>query len=90
MASTTNTVIKAPQNMDTAVWSTNTRILVIQAVIASVFADAKAAGKPVGILAPLEAHARNYLAMGATFVGVGSDLGAFRSATQALHDRYRN
>ena len=62
----------------------------VQAVIASVFADAKAAGKPVGILAPLEAHARNYLAMGATFVGVGSDLGAFRSATQALCDRYRD
>jgi 2-dehydro-3-deoxyglucarate aldolase len=62
----------------------------VQAVIASVFADAKAAEKPVGILAPLEAHARNYLAMGATFVGVGSDLGAFRSATQALCDRYRD
>jgi len=28
--------------------------------------------------------------MGATFVAVGSDLGVFRSATQALHDRYRN
>ena len=61
----------------------------VQAVIASVFADAKACGKPSGILAPVEADARRYLAMGATFVGVGSDLGAFRSATQALCDRYR-
>jgi uronate dehydrogenase len=58
--------------------------------IAAVFADAKACGKPSGILAPVEADARRYLAMGATFVGVGSDLGAFRSATQALCDRYRD
>ena len=62
----------------------------VQAVIAKVFADAKAAGKPVGILAPVEAEARKYMAMGATFVGVGSDLGTFRSATQALCDRYRD
>ena len=62
----------------------------VQAVIAAVFADAKACGKPSGILAPVEADARRYLAMGATFIGVGSDLGAFRAATQALCDRYRN
>lgn len=62
----------------------------VQAVIAAIFADAKACGKPSGILAPVEADARRYLAMGATFVGVGSDLGAFRSATQALCDRYRD
>ena len=62
----------------------------VQAVIAAVFADAKACGKPAGILAPVEVDARRYLAMGATFVGVGSDLGAFRSATQALCDRYRD
>ncbi|CDS54533.1 2-dehydro-3-deoxyglucarate aldolase [Polaromonas sp. CG9_12] len=62
----------------------------VQAVIAAVFADAKACGKPAGILAPAEADARRYLAMGATFVGVGSDLGAFRAATQALCDRYRS
>ena len=62
----------------------------VQAAIAAVFADAKAAGKPSGILAPVEADARRYMAMGATFVAVGSDLGVFRSATQALHDRYRN
>ncbi|MDO9279262.1 MAG: 2-dehydro-3-deoxyglucarate aldolase [Polaromonas sp.] len=62
----------------------------VQTVIARVFADAKAAGKPVGILAPVEAQARNYMAMGATFVGVGSDLGTFRAATQALCDRYRD
>lgn len=62
----------------------------VQAAIAAVFADAKAAGKPSGILAPVEADARKYMAMGATFVAVGSDLGVFRAATQALHDRYRD
>lgn len=62
----------------------------VQAAIAQVFADAKACGKPTGILAPVEADARRYLEMGATFVAVGSDLGVFRSATQALHDKYRN
>ena len=62
----------------------------VQAAIASVFADAKAHGKPTGILAPIEADARRYMEMGATFVAVGSDLGAFRSATQALCDKYKN
>jgi 2-dehydro-3-deoxyglucarate aldolase len=62
----------------------------VQAAIAAVFLDAKAAGKPCGILAPVEADARRYMAMGATFVAVGSDLGAFRSATQALRDKYRD
>ncbi|MBX3586906.1 MAG: 2-dehydro-3-deoxyglucarate aldolase [Ramlibacter sp.] len=61
----------------------------VQAAIAAVFADAKACGKPTGILAPVEADARRYIAMGATFVGVGSDLGVFRSASQALLDKYR-
>jgi len=63
---------------------------VVQQAIADVFADAKACGKPCGILAPVEADARRYMEMGATFVAVGSDLGAFRSATQALCDRYRS
>lgn len=62
----------------------------VQAAIVAVFADAKAHGKPTGILAPVEADARRYMEMGATFVGVGSDLGVFRAATQALHDKYRN
>jgi len=60
----------------------------VQEAIATVFAQAKACGKPTGILAPVEADARRYLEMGATFVGVGSDLGVFRSGTQALRDRY--
>lgn len=62
----------------------------VQDAIAHVFADAKTCGKPIGILAPVEADARRYMDMGATFVAVGSDLGVFRAATQALHDRYRS
>ena len=62
----------------------------VQQAIAAVFAGAKASGKPTGILAPVEADARRYIEMGATFVGVGSDLGVFRAGTQALRDRYAN
>ena len=60
-----------------------------QAAIAGVFDAAKKAGKPIGILAPVEADARKYLQMGATFVAVGSDLGVFRAATQAMRDRFK-
>lgn len=60
----------------------------VQAAIRSVFNAAKAQGKPSGILAPVEADARRYLDMGATFVAVGSDLGVFRGATQALREKY--
>jgi 2-dehydro-3-deoxyglucarate aldolase len=60
----------------------------VQQAIADVFASANAASKPIGILAPLEADARRYLAMGASFIAVGSDLGVFRNATQQLRDRF--
>ena len=60
-----------------------------QAAIAAVFAAVKAAGKSIGILAPVEADARRYLEMGAKFVAVGSDLGVFRGGTQALRDRFK-
>lgn len=62
----------------------------VQEAIASLFAVARQAGKPAGILAPVEADARRYLELGASFVAVGSDLGVFRNATQALVDRFRN
>lgn len=61
----------------------------VQAAMQQVFDAAKAHGKPVGILAPVEADARRYLEMGATFVAVGSDLGAYRAATQALCDKFQ-
>lgn len=61
----------------------------VQQAMAEIFAAAKAVGKPIGTLAPVEADARRYMAQGATFVAVGSDLGVFRAGTQALRDRYR-
>jgi 2-dehydro-3-deoxyglucarate aldolase len=61
----------------------------VQAAIASVFAAARGAAKPVGILAPVEADARRYVEWGASVIAVGSDLGVFRAATQALADKYR-
>ena len=54
----------------------------------TVFARAKRHDKPIGILAPAEADARRYMTQGASFVAVGSDLGAFRSATQSLRDKF--
>jgi 2-dehydro-3-deoxyglucarate aldolase len=60
----------------------------VQEAIRHIFTRAKANGKPSGILAPAEADARRYLEWGATFVAVGSDLGLFRGATQALRDKF--
>jgi 2-dehydro-3-deoxyglucarate aldolase len=60
----------------------------VQAAMQKVYASAKAHGKPVGILAPVENDARRYIEMGASFVAVGSDLGVFRNATQALRDKF--
>ena len=62
----------------------------VQAAIKQVFESAHAAGKPSGILAPVEADARRYLDWGATFIAVGSDLGVLRGGTQALCDNYRD
>lgn len=61
----------------------------VQAAIAEVLAAAKAAGKPAGILAPVEADARRYLDMGFTLMAVGSDLGLLRHHSQALIDPYK-
>jgi 2-dehydro-3-deoxyglucarate aldolase len=60
----------------------------VQEAIKHVFERAAAHGKASGILAPVEADARRYLEWGATFVAVGSDLGLFRGATQALRDKF--
>ena len=60
-----------------------------QAAIKAVFDAVNAAGKAIGILAPVEVHARRYLSMGARFVAVGSDLGVLRGATQALRDKFK-
>jgi len=61
----------------------------VQAAIQDLFDRARSAGKPAGTLAPVEADARRYMEWGASFVAVGSDLGLFRGATQALSDRFK-
>jgi 2-dehydro-3-deoxyglucarate aldolase len=58
--------------------------------IERVLAVAKAHGKPVGILSSAEADLRQYLAMGMTYVAVGSDVTLFRTASKALCDRFRS
>jgi 4-hydroxy-2-oxoheptanedioate aldolase len=45
---------------------------------------ARAIGKPIGILAPLEPDARAYLEMGFAFVAVGSDILVLRKGCDAL------
>ena len=60
----------------------------VQAAIRHIIQRAVAGGKSAGTLAPVEADARRYMEWGATFVAVGSDLGLFRSATQALRDKF--
>lgn len=53
-----------------------------------IIASAKAHGKPAGILAPVRVMRVGILRWGLTFVAVGSDLGVFRNASQALRDKY--
>lgn len=60
----------------------------VQGAIATVVKRAKAAGVPVGTLAPVEADARRYFEMGITMIAVGSDQGVFRAGTQALRDKF--
>jgi 4-hydroxy-2-oxoheptanedioate aldolase len=60
--------------------------------VVSVFADACArarkAGKPIGILAPVEEDARRYLEMGFGYVAVGSDIGLLRQAAEQIRARF--
>jgi len=60
----------------------------VQAAMKHLFERTRAAGKAAGTLAPVEADARRYMEWGASFVAVGSDLGLFRAATQALRDKF--
>jgi len=62
----------------------------VQQAIAQIAKAVRGAGKALGTLAPVEADARRYMELGANFVAVGSDLGLFRMATQALRDKYRD
>jgi 2-keto-3-deoxy-L-rhamnonate aldolase RhmA len=58
------------------------------AVFADACARAKKAGKPIGILAPVEEDARRYLEMGFTYVAIGSDIGVLRNAAEQLRARF--
>ena len=49
----------------------------------------KAAKQAPGILAPVEAEARKWLALGAMFVAVGSDVGELARGTEALAAKYK-
>jgi 2-dehydro-3-deoxyglucarate aldolase len=60
----------------------------VQKAMRHLFDRTRAAGKAAGTLAPVEADARRYMEWGASFVAVGSDLGLFRTATQALRDKF--
>jgi len=60
----------------------------VQDAIRHIVERAKAHGKSVGILAPLETDARRYLEMGITVTAVGSDNGLLRAASQALRDKF--
>ena len=52
----------------------------VQSAIADAFVRIKAAGKAIGILASDEASARGYVAQGADFVGVGTDVSILQSS----------
>jgi 4-hydroxy-2-oxoheptanedioate aldolase len=58
----------------------------------AVFADAATrstrAGKPIGILAPVEEDARRFLEMGYSYVALGSDAGLLRVAAEQLRGRF--
>lgn len=56
----------------------------VQKVIAETCARCRSAGKPVGILAPVQEDAHRFLDLGFSFVGVGSDAGVLRDAAERL------
>jgi 2-keto-3-deoxy-L-rhamnonate aldolase RhmA len=62
----------------------------VQAAIADACARIRAAGKPAGILAPVEVDARRYFEMGFTFVAIGSDVGLLAAGSTSLAARMRD
>lgn len=61
----------------------------VRGAIADAIRRIRAAGKAAGILAPLEADARHWLEVGATFVAVGSDLNVLARQTEQLAARFK-
>ncbi len=62
----------------------------VRAAIEGLCNRAAAAGIPIGILAPVEADAQAFFAMGFTFIAVASDLGLLRTSTDAVVSRFRD
>jgi 4-hydroxy-2-oxoheptanedioate aldolase len=54
-----------------------------------VAARLKKAGKPAGILTPVEEEARRYIEWGYTFVAVGSDLGLVAKGADTLAAKFK-
>ncbi|AQU81438.1 MULTISPECIES: HpcH/HpaI aldolase family protein [unclassified Halomonas] len=61
----------------------------VQEAIEKVIKTVQAAGKPVGILAPLEDDARRYQALGCQFIAVGIDISLLRQGALATVARYK-
>ncbi|GAB5097876.1 aldolase/citrate lyase family protein [Caballeronia sp. HLA56] len=61
----------------------------VREAIRNGIATVRQAGKAAGVLAPDEAYAREYLAAGATFVAVGTDVSLLMSAASKLLSTYR-
>ncbi len=62
----------------------------VQAAIFDIQKRCQSAGKPAGILTPVEDEARAYLEAGFTFVAVGSDLGLMIKNGDALLKRFKD
>lgn len=62
----------------------------VQNAIADAIRRINQAGKAAGILTPDEEQARKYIAMGATFVGVGLDTNLLARTTSALAARFKD
>jgi 2-dehydro-3-deoxyglucarate aldolase len=60
----------------------------VQQAIAHVFERAHAAGKPSGILAPVQADAERYIAMGCRVVAVCADMGLLKGAAQTVQKHF--
>ena len=61
----------------------------VQAAIAVIHQRATAAGKPTGILTPVDSEIRHYIEMGFTFVAVGNDIALLARGAEALAAKYR-
>jgi 4-hydroxy-2-oxoheptanedioate aldolase len=61
----------------------------VRRVIDETIVRIRKAGKVAGILAPIEADARHWLELGATFVAVGSDVGLLARQSEALAAKFK-